>query len=308
MKKISMAMEDRSISDLLKSFLRAKESLGVSPATIRSYEMQFQAIGRDLDLNTAICELRKTDLDRAVSAMRRRGLSPNSIKTYTTAIKAFLSWCNAEGLTELQIPLYKAAETIKEPYTDEELTKLLKKPNVHKCRFAEYRTWVIVNLLINSGCRAGTIRAMQIRDLDLEKRTIYLRHTKNGKAMSIPLCTEMCNIFREYLRYRRGQPDDYLFPNEYGRQMSPSVLRDAIRGYNIRHGVQKTSTHLFRHTFAKKYLLDCGGNAFSLQKLLGHSTLDMTRHYCAIYDADIAKNYDSFSPLEQMVKRKTRIK
>ena len=308
MRKISMSRAERSISDLLDQFLRAKEALGVSPATIRCYRTHFQVIGHDLDLSIPINELRKVDLDRAVAAMRRRGLAPNSIKSYTRTIKAFLSWCNEEDLTELNIPLYKAAETIKEPYTDEELSKLLKKPNVHKCRFAEYRTWVIINLLINSGCRAGTIRAMQIRDLDLEKRTIYLRHTKNGKSQSIPLCSEMCNIFREYLRYRRGQPDDYLFPNEYGEQMSQTVLRDAIRTYNLSHGVQKTSTHLFRHTFAKKYLLDCGGNAFTLQKLLGHSTLDMTRHYCAIYDADIAKNYDSFSPLEQMAKRKTRIK
>lgn len=44
------------------------------------------------------------------------------------------------------------------------------------------------------------------------------------------------------------------------------------------------------------YLMN-GGNAFNLQKLLGHSTLDMTKHYCRIYDAEIAKDYDKFSPL-----------
>ena len=109
-----MSRAERSISDLLDQFLRAKESLGVSPATIRCYRTHFQAIGHDLDLNTAISELRRADLDKAVSAMRRRGLAPNSIKSYTWTIKAFLSWCNEEDLTELNIPLYKAAETIKE--------------------------------------------------------------------------------------------------------------------------------------------------------------------------------------------------
>lgn len=64
--------------------------------------------------------------------------------------------------------------------------------------------------------------------------------------------------------------------------------------------MEKTSIHLFRHTFAKKYLVDCGGNAFTLQRLLGHSTLDMTKHYCTIFDADITKNYDSFSLLTQI--------
>ena len=51
--------------------------------------------------------------------------------------------------------------------------------------------------------------------------------------------------------------------------------------------------HELRHTFTKKYLLDCGGNAFTLQRLLGHSTLDMTKHYCAIFDADITRDFDT---------------
>ena len=54
--------------------------------------------------------------------------------------------------------------------------------------------------------------------------------------------------------------------------------------------------------------MDCGGDAFTLQKLLGHSTLDMTKHYCAIFDADIAKNYDAVSPLAQMKAGSAKIK
>ena len=85
-------------------------------------------------------------------------------------------------------------------------------------------------------------------------------------------------------------------------------LRQSIARYNMRRGVQKTSIHLFRHTFARKYLIDCGGDAFTLQKLLGHSTLAMTKHYCAIYDADLTKNYDNFSPLAQMKASGAKIK
>jgi len=44
-----------------------------------------------------------------------------------------------------------------------------------------------------------------------------------------------------------------------------------------------------------------------LQRLLGHSTLKMTKHYCAIYDADIAKDYDRFSPLAQLNQPKEKI-
>lgn len=85
-------------------------------------------------------------------------------------------------------------------------------------------------------------------------------------------------------------------------------MRQSIARYNMRRSVQKTSIHLFRHTFARKYLIDCGGDAFTLQKLLGHSALAMTKHYCAIYDADLTKNYDNLSPLAQMKASSAKIK
>ena len=47
-----------------------------------------------------------------------------------------------------------------------------------KCTFAEYRDWVIINLLLNNGCRTATIRNIQIKDVDIENKVIYLRHTK----------------------------------------------------------------------------------------------------------------------------------
>ena len=203
---------------------------------------------------------------------------------------------------------YKSEETIKETYTDKELERLLKKPNMRACAFAEYRTWVIINLLVNNGTRAATVRNIKNKDVDLENLVIYLRHTKSKKSQVIPLCTELCGILKEYLRIRGGSDDDFLFPTENGEQLKEHGLRSSVARYNNRRGIQKTSIHAFRHTFARKYLVDCGGNAFTLQRLLGHSTLDMTKHYCAIFDADIAKNYDRFSPLAQMKSNSTRIK
>ena len=307
MAKIKLVVS-ATIEETFSDFIISKKTKGLAEKTLQSYQSQFQAVARHMDVKMDIAMLQKADLDAMIISMRDASLSTNSINSYTRTLKSFFSWCNEQGITRLNIPLYKAEETVKETYSDAELAALLKKPDIRKATFAEYRDWVIINFLLNCGSRAATVRAIQIRDVDLDGGMVFYRHTKNRKAQVIPLCSAMVSILREYLRHRGGEAADYLFCTETGSQLTENGLRQSIARYNTRRGVQKTSIHLFRHTFARKYLIDCGGDAFTLQKLLGHSTLAMTKHYCAIFDADLTKNYDNFSPLAQMNSNSTRIK
>ena len=307
MKKITIKISN-TVEETFEYFIISRKAKGLSDKTLVTYNQHLRAIKHHLDIDIPIGDLTKADLENMVSSMRAAELSANSISSYVRTMKTFLSWCNDEEITNINIKRYKSEETIKETYTDRELEILLKKPNMRKCGFAEYRTWVIINLLLNNGCRAATVRNIQNKDVDLESSIIYLRHTKSKKSQVIPLCTELCGILKEYMRICGGAADDYLFSNESGEQLKEYGLRSSIARYNNRRGIQKTSIHLFRHTFARKYLVDCGGNAFTLQRLLGHSTLDMTKHYCTIFDADIAKNYDKFSPLSQMKQQNAKIK
>lgn len=307
MAKIKLVVS-ASIEETFKDFMISRKTKGLADKTLQSYQSQFRAVARHIDISMDIAALQKSDLDNMIISMRDRGLSSNSINSYTRTLKSFFSWCNEQGITRLNIPLYKAEETVKETYSDAELAILLKKPDIRKSTFAEYRDWVIINFLLNCGSRAATVRAIQIRDVDLESGMVFYRHTKNKKAQVIPLCSAMIAILREYLRHRGGEDTDYLFCTETSSQLTENGLRQSIARYNTRRGVRKTSIHLFRHTFARKYLIDCGGDAFTLQKLLGHSTLAMTKHYCAIFDADLTKNYDNFSPLAQMKSSSTKIK
>ena len=307
MAKIKLVVS-ATIEETFSDFIISRKTKGLAEKTLQSYQSQFQAGARHMDVKMDITMLQKADLDAMIISMRDASLSPNSINSYTRTLKSFFSWCNEQGITRLNIPLYKAEETVKETYSDAELAALLKKPDIRKATFAEYRDWVIINFLLNCGSRAATVRAIQIRDVDLDGGMVFYRHTKNRKAQVIPLCSAMVAILREYLRHRGGEAADYLFCTETGSQLTENGLRQSIARYNTRRGVQKTSIHLFRHTFARKYLIDCGGDAFTLQKLLGHSTLAMTKHYCAIFDADLTKNYDNFSPLAQLKSNSTRIK
>lgn len=296
----------QSLADLLPRFVAAQTTKGVSEKTVRMYHEHFHCIGRHLDISRPIDALTQEDLENLIVSFRSSGLSHNSISSYSRVLRTMLKWCREMGYTDLQMPPIKDRETVKETYTDEELKLLLRKP-LKDSGFCEYRNWVIINFLLNSGCRASTLRSIQNRDIDLSARQVSYRHTKTGKAQIIPLCSVMINILRDYMAIRMGKPAEYLFCNEYGEMMTENALREAVYRYNHKRGVEKTSLHAFRHTFARKYLVDCGGDAFTLQKLLGHSTLQMTKHYCMLYDADIMRNYDALSPLTLLAAPKERL-
>lgn len=307
-RKITMnASSYKSVAEVFEDFVISQTAQGLSPVTLTNYCHHFHSISRHLDTSQSMDTLTKSKLEAMVVSMRQSGLAHNSISSYCRVLRTFLGWCEREGMTVPPMPHIKDKETVKESYTDEELEAILKRPNKN-CSFCEYRNWVVVNFLMNCGCRASTVRNIQNRDVDLDTRQIIFRHNKNGKIQTVPLCSVMVSILREYMAVRKGKSDDYLFCDQYGGMLSMNALRLAVARHNQSRGVSKTSTHLYRHTFARKYLVDCGGDAFMLQKLLGHSTLKMTKHYCAIYDADIAKNFDRFSPLAQMNQPRERIK
>ncbi|GAC42879.1 integrase [Paenibacillus popilliae ATCC 14706] len=60
----------------------------------------------------------------------------------------------------------------------------------------------------------------------------------------------------------------------------------------------RVSPHTFRHTFAKKYVMN-GGDAFSLQKILGHTSLEIVRMYVNMFGTGVMKQHRKYSPLER---------
>ena len=307
-RKITMNGQSRkSVAEVFEDFVLSQMAQGLSDITIATYRHHIHSISNHLDIQKPLEALTRKDLEAMIVSMRAFGLAHNSISSYCRVLRTFSNWCRRAGLNIPELPKIKDRETVKEAYTDAELLALLKRPK-KDCSFCEYRNWVIVNFLMNSGCRSSSVRNIQNRDVDLDTRQVILRHNKNGKIQTVPLCSQMVFILREYMPIRGGKPDDYLFCDQYGGMLSMNGLRLANARHNTSRGVEKTSAHLYRHTFARKYLVDCGGDAFMLQRLLGHSTLKMTKHYCAIYDADIAKDYDRFSPLAQLNQPKEKIR
>ena len=298
--KIDLSNFQATSKELFSDFLTSCKATGLAEKTIQTYASHMQCMSKHLDFDTPIDDLTQKHIEQMVNQMRDKGLSPNTIQSYLRTLASFFSWGRKNGFYPPHTVQYRGVEAVKDIYTDDELKRLLKKPNLKHCAFNEYRTWVIINLFLDCGCRAGTVREIEVRDVDLARSLITYRHTKSRKIQILPLSSTMVSILQEYMRIRQGKPEDKLFCTIDGEPMSPRCLINSVSRYNQKRGVKKTSCHLFRHTYAKIFLLDCGGDALSLQHILGHTTLAMTKHYCNIYDADLLNNYNELSPLAKL--------
>lgn len=83
-------------------------------------------------------------------------------------------------LDEFKITNIKFDKHIIETYTDSELKLLLKKPSIKKCTFTEYMSWVLVNFLLETGCRVGSLVGIRNKDIDFENAVVSLNVTKEN--------------------------------------------------------------------------------------------------------------------------------
>ena len=226
------------------------------------------------------------------------GKKVTSLNSRIRGLRVFFNFCvEREYMKPISVKLMKEEETIKEPYTDAELRRLLKRPESNS--WVEWRTWAAVNYLVATGNRASTVINIKISDVNFDEMTIRLVKVKNRRQQLIPLSPALKEILTDYLKTWEHTPGDYLFPSYEGNQLNLRSFQGSIRRYNISRGVTKTSVHLFRHTFAKNFIL-AGGGMVQLQVLLGHSTMDMTRHYVNIYGTDLKRNFELLNPLDNI--------
>lgn len=302
MKRKKMAEKSLTVQEAYDQFQRYNLTKGLSEGTIRYYESYSRAFFKFLgDTGQPLTEVTKDTVDDYTLYLKGKDtVTDTTVNTALRMVRAFLYFCMERGwMPRFTISQIRAAQPVKEPYTNDELAKLLKKPDLKSCTFARYRNWVIVNFLLATGCRAATLVNLRIMDIDLSGGTAFFRHMKARNQQAVPLSKTIVQILEEYLPYRNGQPNEPLFISEYGNALRVDVLESAIREYNHSCGVEKTSLHLFRHTYAKLFIM-AGGDPFRLQKLLGHTDLSMTKRYVALYADDLKENYDSFNPLEQV--------
>ena len=84
-----------------------------------------------------------------------------------------------------------------------------------------------------------------------------------------------------------------------GRPLSANAIKLLFARLGKKSGVKRLHVHLCRHTFATNYLIN-GGDVFSLQQILGHSTLEMVRNYVNLASAQVGIQHRKYSPMDRM--------
>ena len=294
-----------TLEEALELFIRKCQIKNLTENTIKSYKQKFSYFISFIGASS-VSAITPELIDSYIFFMKSKGSEVTTINSNLRAIRAVLNFLMEKGeLEHFPINLLKTEKKIKETYTEAELKLLLKKPNLSKVSFNEYKIWVLENYLLGSGNRISTALELKIKDIDFQSGVITLRRTKNRKQQIIPLSNTLSVILEEYLKIRKGTEDNYVFCNSYGGQANTRTIQQMVADYNIKRGVTKTSCHLFRHTFAKMYILN-GGDAFRLQRLLGHSDITITKEYVNMFSDDLSKDYSEFNPLDNINAHNTK--
>jgi len=163
---------------------------------------------------------------------------------------------------------------------------------------------VIILTLLDTGLRVNELINLKIDNVWLEEGIIKVLG-KGNKERLVPVGKQIRRLLWRYITHYRPEPArpnlDNLFLTRDGRSLTKNRVDSMMKHYGERARLSgiRCSPHTLRHTFAVTYLRN-GGDVFSLQRILGHSSLEMTRRYCELADVDIEKAHALASPVDNL--------
>lgn len=163
-------------------------------------------------------------------------------------------------------------------YTEEQLNKLLKKPNMKTCLIDDYKGWATVNFLIGTGCRAETLLNVHVSDVDFVNYSILFRYMKTKRQINVPMSNTLKGVLSEYVEVLGLQAEDLLFPKLNGQKMSYDTLHQNISKYFEQRNVKMNGVNTFRNTFVTLFIKS-RGDIYILKIILGHSNIKTTKRY-----------------------------
>lgn len=247
------------------------------------------------------------------STRKGQSLSGSAVDNHWKALRSFFRWAHENGLvnsnpaSDLLRPEFSMPEI--QPFTEDEIRRLLKAAEyIHAKRNGKTvavkrptakRNLALLLLALDTGLRLGEVARLKISDVRLEAREVYVAPYSTGKktksrVVPIGKATSMA-----LWRYLSQTSSDDVAQSLF--RLKPRSIRAIILRLGKSANVPHTHPHRFRHTFAIEYLRN-GGDIFTLQRILGHSSLDMVRRYLNIAQVDLQTAHRRASPADNFYK------
>ena len=292
------------------SFLDYCKSKRLSPNTITYYDCRLLALERYL----ATESIDETPLTLTVQTIRAFLTNQADISSPTTAqhsycaLRAFYGYLQQDGFVDdnplLKIDKPKRRQKIIETFSEDQLSKVIATCD---CKtFTGSRDRAMLLFMLDSGVRVSELCNLDIADISWPDRTgMVVGKGDVERTVCFGLTTGQA--LQQYVA-RRGKLDhDRLFVSVTGEPLDRYRVREIVIdrcGKAEVTGV-RCSPHTMRHTAAVSFLRN-GASAFDVQKLLGHSTLDMTKRYVSLLDSDLRNAHARSSPVDNMAGVKTK--
>ncbi len=304
-------MHTLTFSQIIEGYLLNAGARHLSPHTIEDYLNTFHKFETFMGDDVSFTSISKHDIQRFLTA--QTDVSNKTVLNYHIGLSALWTWAVKEQIVpanvvrEVHPPRPEKREII--PFTEAEIKALMsslehsriysrpgKRSSNHALPDAA-RNHAILMLMLDTGIRAHEISALKIFDVDQRNQRIQVMG-KGSKERSIPFSARTGQALWRYLSTRpSARVGDALFVTRSNRPMDRHDLRKLLHRIGERANVNNVHPHRFRHTFAIQYLRN-GGDAYTLQALLGHSTLDMVKNYLRLAQVDLDAAHRRASPVD----------
>jgi len=275
-------------------FIRERQFLtNVSPSTLEWYKHSFKWLESESPS--------QEDLKAAVLRMRQKGLKATGCNSAIRAINTYLHWacvgsevkcgsaCKHPKIAQLKEP-----QLVLPTLTEQQIKLLVAwRPRTKN----QQRLHLLTLFLLDTGCRITEALTLRVSDIDFENLLVTL-DGKGRKQRLVPFSFELRKAIFRHVRETNRTADNLLFASINQTKLARrNVLRDVKRLCGkLGFTPPNRTLHAFRHTFAVNYLRR-GGSVFHLQKVLGHSTLEMTRRYANLMTEDLQAMHERVSLL-----------
>ncbi|MGE7271423.1 tyrosine-type recombinase/integrase [Brevibacillus panacihumi] len=287
-----------------EAFLRNCRVKNLSDQSLRYYREGLKSLYeglRDLNVDKPL-DVTPDIIDDLIIAKKDEGLSDAYVNSLLRGWRVFFRFLHEDGYlpsnpTE-KTRLIKAERRIVQTFSREQVRALLAVPD--RTTFTGYRNYVLMLTLLETGIRVAEAEALKVTDIRWRDRVMVV-YGKGRKERLVPFQKTLEKHLKEYVAIRGPLDHDYVFVNIDNGPQKKRAMQDEINKIGREAGLKgvRVSPHTFRHTFAKIYIMN-GGDVFSLQKILGHTTLQMVQTYVSLFGTDIAAQHRKFSPLESL--------